>query len=259
MLAFQWYFCFCSFCPEHKWRRRKFNPSKKSVFCLSGEKKKSPDACAGSEKTDQEKLGKQVTEAEKKKMATEEGNTEEDEDAQMAEADGTGAMGSEDEEDFEKQDDDFDDDDDDDEEDEDEDTYLYQQEDESQEDEDDINATPLGIQSQILPNSSSQASLQTYSSKSVCTNRSSGATNQNTESIRKSNLAMEKQLASKCIITDKNGKNLNSSSCSLDSVFSKATQSMLQGKGRQSCCQLSAKDKAPSSQPVDKETRGQQQ
>lgn len=250
MLAFQWYFCFCSFCPEHKWRRRKFNPSKKSVFCLSGEKKKSPDACAGSEKTDQEKLGKQVTEAEKKKMATEEGNTEEDEDAQMAEADGTGAMGSEDEEDFEKQDDDFDDDDDDDEEDEDEDTYLYQQEDESQEDEDDINATPLGIQSQILPNSSSRASLQTYSSKSVCTNRSSGATNQNTESIRKSNLAMEKQLASKCIITDKNGKNLNSSSCSLDSVFSKATQSMLQ---------LSAKDKAPSSQPVDKETRGQQQ
>jgi hypothetical protein len=249
---------FCSFCPEHKWKRRKFNPSKKSVFCPNGEKKeKSPDACSGSEKTDQEKLSKQVKEAEKK-LTTEKGSGEEYEDDLMAEADEAGAIGSEDEDDDVK-DDDFDEDDED-EEDEDEDNYLSQEEDNSQEDEDDINATPMGIQGQILPSSSSQASSQTNSSKNVC-NRSSGATNQNTDSIRKSNLAMEKQLASKCVITDKNSKNINnnSSSCSLDSVFSKATQSMLRGKGSQSGSQLSAKGKALSFQPMDKETKGQQQ
>lgn len=239
-----------SFCPEHKWKRRKFNPSKKSVFSLSGEQKKSSEAGPSSEKSDQEKLGQGVVEEE---MTTGEERNEETEKAQMAKAEKT-----EEDEEFEEQDEDYGEDDEedgyDDDEDydeEDDDTYLYQEDDVGQEDQDDINATPMDLQSQILSTSSSMASLQNYDSNT----RSSGATNQNTESIRRSNLAIETQLASKCSITDKNGKNINnsSSSASLDSVFSKATNSMLRGKGSQSCSQLSLASK----QAV-KESRGQQ-
>ncbi|XP_062597292.1 myelin transcription factor 1-like protein isoform X3 [Saccostrea cucullata] len=238
-----------SFCPEHKWKRRKFNPSKKSVFSLSGEQKKSSEAGPSSEKSDQEKLGQGVVEEE---MTTGEERNEETEKAQMAEAEKT-----EEDEEFEEQDQDYGEDDeedgydDEDYDEEDDDTYLYQEDDVGQEDEDDINATPMDLQSQILSTSSSMASLQNYDSNT----RSSGATNQNTESIRRSNLAIETQLASKCSITDKNGKNINnsSSSASLDSVFSKATNSMLRGKGSQSCSQLSL-----ASKQIVKESRGQQ-
>lgn len=152
-----------------------------------------------------------------------------------------GSDGEEEQENFGQQDEDFDDDDDD--EDEDDDNFLYEQGGDSQEDEDDINATPLGLQSQILSKNSSVASMQNYVSLSNSKTESSTQANQTTESIRKSDLAME---FSKCVIADKNDKNLNNSasSSSMDSVFSKATNSMLKGRG---------------SQQQSKEVKGQQQ
>lgn len=45
-----------SHCQEHKWKRRKFNPSKKSVFAMGADKK---DKTTNQEKGDQEKTDKQ--------------------------------------------------------------------------------------------------------------------------------------------------------------------------------------------------------
>lgn len=138
-----------------------------------------------------------------------------------------------------QQDEDFDDDGEDDEEEEDDDDdFLYEQGDDSQEDEDDINATPLGLQSQIMSKNSSVASMLNYVSVSDSTTETSTPTNPSTESIRKSDLAIE---VSKCVIVDKNDKNLNNSASSsnADSVFSKATNSMLKGRGSQLSAQQS--------------------
>lgn len=229
-----------SHCPEHKWKRRKFNPSKKSVFSLGANKKDKP---TNLEKGDQEKTDGQ-TEEEKTSGVTAEGEGQVEGTQWTEEEEGMGAEGSdgeEEQENFGQQDEDFDDDDDD--EDEDDDNFLYEQGGDSQEDEDDINATPLGLQSQILSKNSSVASMQNYVSLSNSKTESSTQANQTTESIRKSDLAME---VSKCVIVDKNDKNLNNSasSSSMDSVFSKATNSMLKGRG---------------SQQQSKEVKGQQQ
>nr|XP_022340519.1 uncharacterized protein LOC111135085 isoform X4 [Crassostrea virginica] len=239
-----------SFCPEHKWKRRKFNPSKKSVFSLAGEKKdKNTEGGASLEKSDLEKRDKQEEEGEKETedMAEEDG----EEEAGIEGAEEGGAVGSDEEEEeeeyFEEQDDDFDEDEDGEDED-----FIYQQEDDNQEDEDDINATPSGLQSQILSNSSSTASLQNFVNQTDSKSKLMKSTNPMEDSIRKSNLVLEEDLASKCVITDKNGRNLNNSSSTLDSVFSKATSSMLRGKGSGSRSQLST-------QQTSKEGKGQQQ
>lgn len=122
--------------------------------------------------------------------------------------------------------------------DDDDDNFLYEQGDDSQEDEDDINATPLGLQSQIMSKNNSVASMQNYVSLSDSTTETSTQANPSTESIRKSDLAIE---VSKCVIMDKNDKNLNNSasSSSSDSVFTKATNSMLKGRGSQLSAQQS--------------------
>lgn len=191
------------------------------------------DKTTNQEKGDQEKTDKQNGEGE--------GHVE---GAQWTgEEEGVGAEGSggeeEEEEDFGQQDEDFDDDGEDDEEEEDDDDdFLYEQGDDSQEDEDDINATPLGLQSQIMSKNSSVASMLNYVSVSDSTTETSTPTNPSTESIRKGDLAIE---VSKCVIVDKNDKNLNNSASSsnADSVFSKATNSMLKGRGSQLSAQQS--------------------
>lgn len=231
--------CF-SHCQEHKWKRRKFNPSKKSVFAMGADKK---DKTTNQEKGDQEKTDKQ-NEEEKASGVVGEGEGHVEGAQWTGEEEGVGAEGSggeeeEEEEDFGQQDEDFDDDgEDDEEEDDDDDDFLYEQGDDSQEDEDDINATPLGLQSQIMSKNSSVASMLNYVSVSDSTTETSTPTNPSTESIRKSDLAIE---VSKCVIVDKNDKNLNNSASSsnADSVFSKATNSMLKGRGSQLSAQQS--------------------
>lgn len=229
------YSVYSSHCPEHKWKRRKFNPSKKSVFALGADKK---DKTTNQEKGDQEKTDRQ-TEEEKMLGVRGEGEGQVEGAQWTEEEEGVGAEGSggEEEEDFGQQDEDFDDDGEDDEDD-DDDNFLYEQGDDSQEDEDDINATPLGLQSQIMSKNSSVASMQNYVSLSDSTTETSTLANPSTESIRKSDLAIE---VSKCVIGDKNDKNLNNSasSSSTDSVFSKATNSMLKGRGSQLSAQQS--------------------
>lgn len=229
------YSVYSSHCPEHKWKRRKFNPSKKSVFALGADKK---DKTTNQEKGDQEKTDRQ-TEEEKMLGVRGEGEGQVEGAQWTEEEEGVGAEGSggEEEEDCGQQDEDFDDDGEDDEDD-DDDNFLYEQGDDSQEDEDDINATPLGLQSQIMSKNSSVASMQNYVSLSDSTTETSTLANPSTESIRKSDLAIE---VSKCVIVDKNDKNLNNSasSSSTDSVFSKATNSMLKGRGSQLSAQQS--------------------
>lgn len=234
------YSVYSSHCPEHKWKRRKFNPSKKSVFALGADKK---DKITNQEKGDQEKTDKQ-TEEEKTSGVIGEGEGPVEGAQWTEEEEGMGAEGSggEEEEDFGQQDEDLDDDGedevDDDDDDDDDDNFLYEQGDDSQEDEDDINATPLGLQSQIMSKNSSVASMQNYVSLSDSTTETSTQANPSTESIRKSDLAIE---VSKCVIMDKNDKNLNNSasSSSSDSVFTKATNSMLKGRGSQLSAQQS--------------------
>lgn len=230
------YSVYSSHCPEHKWKRRKFNPSKKSVFALGADKK---DKTTNQEKGDQEKTDRQ-TEEEKMLGVRGEGEGQVEGAQWTEEEEGMGAEGSggEEEEDFGQQDEDFDDDGEDDEDDDDDDDFLYEQGDDSQEDEDDINATPLGLQSQIMSKNSSVASMQNYVSLSDSTTETSTLANPSTESIRKSDLAIE---VSKCVIGDKNDKNLNNSasSSSTDSVFYKATNSMLKGRGSQLSAQQS--------------------
>lgn len=189
---------------------------------------------------DQEKTDKQ-NEEEKASGVVGEGEGHVEGAQWTGEEEGVGAEGSggEEEEDFGQQDEDFDDDDgEDDEEDDDDDDFLYEQGDDSQEDEDDINATPLGLQSQIMSKNSSVASMLNYVSVSESTTDTSTPTNPSTESIRKTDLAIE---VSKCVIVDKNDKNLNNSASSsnADSVFSKATNSMLKGRGSQLSAQQS--------------------
>lgn len=198
------------------------------------------DKTTNQEKGDQEKTDKQ-NEEEKASGVVGEGEGHVEGAQWTGEEEGVGAEGSggEEEEDFGQQDEDFDDDDgEDDEEDDDDDDFLYEQGDDSQEDEDDINATPLGLQSQIMSKNSSVASMLNYVSVSESTTETSTPTNPSTESIRKSDLAIE---VSKCVIVDKNDKNLNNSASSsnTDSVFSKATNSMLKGRGRQLSAQQS--------------------
>lgn len=198
------------------------------------------DKTTNQEKGDQEKTDKQ-NEEEKASgvVGVGEGHVE---GAQWTgEEEGVGAEGSggeEEEEDFGQQDEDFDDDGEDDEEEEDDDDdFLYEQGDDSQEDEDDINATPLGLQSQIMSKNSSVASMQNYVGLSESTTETSTPTNPSTVSIRKTDLAIE---VSKCVIVDKNDKNLNNSASSNTvSVFSKATNSMLKGRGSQLSAQQS--------------------
>ena len=204
------------------------------------------------EKSDLEKRDKQEEEGEKETEDMAEEDREEE--AGIEGAEEGGAVGSDEEEEeeeeeeyFEEQDDDFDEDEDGEDED-----FIYQQEDDNQEDEDDINATPSGLQSQILSNSSSMASLQNFVNQTDSKSKLMKSTNPTEDSIRKSNLDLEEDLASKCVITDKNGRNLNNSSSTLDSVFSKATSSMLRGKGSGSGSQLST-------QQTSKEGKGQQQ
>lgn len=194
------------------------------------------DKTTNQEKGDQEKTDKQ-NEEEKASGVDGEGEGHVEGAQWTGEEEGVGAEGSggeeEEEEDFGQQDEDFDDDDgEDDEEDDDDDDFLYEQGDDSQEDEDDINATPLGLQSQIMSKNSSVASMLNYVSVSDSTTETSTPTNPSTESIRKGDLAIE---VSKCVIVDKNDKNLNNSASSsnADSVFSKATNSMLKGRGSQ--------------------------
>lgn len=208
------------------------------------------DKTTNQEKGDQEKTDKQNGE-EKASGVVGEGEGHVEGAQWTGEEEGVGAEGSggeeEEEEDFGQQDEDFDDDDgEDDEEDDDDDDFLYEQGDDSQEDEDDINATPLGLQSQIMSKNSSVASMLNYVSVSDSTTETSTPTNPSTESIRKSDLAIE---VSKCVIVDKNDKNLNNSASSsnADSVFSKATNSMLKGRGSQLSAQQS------------KQVKGQQQ
>lgn len=201
------------------------------------------DKTTNQEKGDQEKTDKQ-NEEEKASGVLGEGEGHVEGAQWTGEEEGVGAEGSggeeEEEEDFGQQDEDFDDDGEDDEEEEedDDDDFLYEQGDDSQEDEDDINATPLGLQSQIMSKNSSVASMLNYVSVSDSTTETSTPTNPSTESIRKSDLAIE---VSKCVIVDKNDKNLNNSASSsnADSVFSKATNSMLKGRGRQLSAQQS--------------------
>lgn len=198
------------------------------------------DKTTNQEKGDQEKTDKQ-NEEEKASGVVGEGEGHVEGAQWTGEEEGVGAEGSggEEEEDFGQQDEDFDDDDgEDDEEDDDDDDFLYEQGDDSQEDEDDINATPLGLQSQIMSKNSSVASMLNYVSVSDSTTETSTPTNPSTESIRKTDLAIE---VSKCVIVDKNDKNLNNSASSsnTDSVFSKATNSMLKGRGSQLSAQQS--------------------
>lgn len=201
------------------------------------------DKTTNQEKGDQEKTDKQ-TEEEKASGVVGEGEGHVEGAQWTGEEEGVGAEGSggeeEEEEDFGQQDEDFDDDDgeDEEEEDDDDDDFLYEQGDDSQEDEDDINATPLGLQSQIMSKNSSVASMQNYVNVSDSTTETSTPTNPSTESIRKGDLAIE---VSKCVIVDKNDKNLNNSASSsnADSVFSKATNSMLKGRGSQLSAQQS--------------------
>lgn len=199
------------------------------------------DKTTNQEKGDQEKTDKQ-NEEEKASGVVGEGEGHVEGAQWTGEEEGVGAEGSggEEEEDFGQQDEDFDDDGEDDEEEEedDDDDFLYEQGDDSQEDEDDINATPLGLQSQIMSKNSSVASMLNYVSVSDSTTETSTPTNPSTESIRKSDLAIE---VSKCVIVDKNDKNLNNSASSsnADSVFSKATNSMLKGRGSQLSAQQS--------------------
>lgn len=205
------------------------------------------DKTTNQEKGDQEKTDKQ-NEEEKASGVVGEGEGHVEGAQWTGEEEGVGAEGSggeeEEEEDFGQQDEDFDDDGEDDEDDDDD--FLYEQGDDSQEDEDDINATPLGLQSQIMSKNSSVASMQNYASLSESTTETSTPTNPSTESIRKGDLAIE---VSKCVIVDKNDKNLNNSASSsnADSVFSKATNSMLKGRGSQLSAQQS------------KQVKGQQQ
>lgn len=200
------------------------------------------DKTTNQEKGDQEKTDKQ-NEEEKASGVVGEGEGHVEGAQWTGEEEGVGAEGSggeeEEEEDFGQQDEDFDDDGEDDEEEEDDDDdFLYEQGDDSQEDEDDINATPLGLQSQIMSKNSSVASMLNYVSVSDSTTETSTPTNPSTESIRKSDLAIE---VSKCVIVDKNDKNLNNSASSSNtvSVFSKATNSMLRGRGSQLSAQQS--------------------
>lgn len=201
------------------------------------------DKTTNQEKGDQEKTDKQ-NEEEKASGVVGEGEGHVEGAQWTGEEEGVGAEGSggeeeeEEEEDCGQQDEDFDDDGEDDEEEEDDDDFLYEQGDDSQEDEDDINATPLGLQSQIMSKNSSVASMLNYVSVSDSTTETSTPTNPSTESIRKGDLAIE---VSKCVIVDKNDKNLNNSASSsnADSVFSKATNSMLKGRGRQLSAQQS--------------------
>ena len=70
-------YCLCSFCPEHPWETRKFDPGKYSVFALEEE-----DQLAEEEEKEENQLAKEMEEKEEEeedKLAEKEEEKEEEE------------------------------------------------------------------------------------------------------------------------------------------------------------------------------------